>query len=126
MAEEMRVKQIIADLSTRSENSRQRMMDFHVELQSIVKLTHGELQSMCRRSLAIEFGDYKLRCGSLMAHGWAHLLYVWPKDLEDPLKSGNEAPRGFYLFPAGTATVLYPLPGEDVKILQQLKEFEAQ
>jgi len=100
------------------------MVDFHVELQSIVMLTQDELASMHKRNLAIEFGDYKLRCGSLMAHGWAHLLYAWPKDLEDPLKSGNEAPRGFYLFPAGTATVLHPLPGEDVKILQQLREFE--
>lgn len=104
------------------------MVDFHTELQSIVKLTHGELQSMCRRSLAIEFGDYKLRCGSLMAHGWAHLLYVWPKDLEDPLFyiSTEPVPKEFYLFCAGTGTVIYPLPEEAEKILQQLKEFEAQ
>jgi len=100
------------------------MVDFHNEIQSIIKLTQDELRSMHKRNLAIEFGEYKLRCGSLMAHGWAYLLYAWPKDLEDPLKSGIEAPRGFYLFPAGAATVLYPLPGEDVKILQQLREFE--
>lgn len=122
----MGVKKIIA--STSSENSRQKMIDFHHALQKILDLTPEELQAMNKRKLAIEFGDYKLRCGSLMAHGWAYLLYAWPKELEDPLSyiSTEPYPKEFYLFCAGSGSVIYPMPEEVEKILQQLKEFEAQ